>query len=134
MTAATETTAPDPRGKILVVDDDPTVLSTYTRMLRLDGYDVHAAVDAETGLQEAFTYRPDAIFLDLRMPLADGLAFLRRLRAHEQAGTIPVAIVTGDYLIDDSVSDALRELGATIHFKPLWIDDLIQLARQLLSE
>jgi len=45
----------------------------------------------------------------------------------------PVAIVTGDYLLDDSVSTELRELGAELRFKPLWLDDLVGLARTLLT-
>ena len=44
-----------------------------------------------------------------------------------------MAIVTGDYLLDDSVSTELRELGAELRFKPLWLDDLVGLARTLLK-
>ena len=52
----------------------------FARMLRLEGFEVKTAVNAETGLHEAEEYHPDAIILDLRMPLVDGLGFLRRLR------------------------------------------------------
>ena len=118
---------------ILIVDDDEGVTQTFARMLRLEGYDVRTAMSAETGLREAETSRPDAIILDLRMPLVDGLAFLRRLRArHEQRDT-PVAIVTGDYFLDDQVSIELRRLGAELKFKPLWLEDLVGLARHLLQ-
>jgi CheY-like chemotaxis protein len=126
--------APARRPTILLVDDDPTVLQTYARMLRLEGYDVHTALDAEGGLEQAATCAPDAIFLDLRMPLADGLAFLQRLRAREDERQTPVAIVTGDYLIDDAMTDTLRGLGATIHFKPLWLDDLVELTHKLVRD
>jgi DNA-binding response OmpR family regulator len=118
---------------ILIVDDDEGVTQTFARMLRLEGFEVRTAASAETGLQEAATVRPDAIILDLRMPLLDGLGFLRRLRANaEQAGT-PVAIVTGDYFLDESVSAELRDLGAELRFKPLWLEDLVGLARTLLK-
>jgi hypothetical protein len=46
----------------------------------------------------------------------------------------PVAIVTGDYFLPDPVQHELKSLGATIRFKPLWLDDLISLARTLVSE
>jgi len=46
---------------------------------------------------------------------------------------MPVAIVTGDYFLDDSVSTELRELGAELRFKPLWLEDLVGLARNLLK-
>jgi two-component system, OmpR family, response regulator len=118
--------------KILIVDDDEGVTQTFARMLRLEGYQVRTAVSAETGLQEAETSAPDAIILDLRMPLVDGLGFLRRLRERDEQRTTPVAIVTGDYFLDDSISAELRELGAELRFKPLWLEDLVGLARNLL--
>jgi DNA-binding response OmpR family regulator len=120
-------------AKILIVDDDEGVTQTFARMLRLEGYQVRTAVDAEHGLLEAEQSHPDAIILDLRMPLVDGLGFLRRLRAHDDQRSTPVAIVTGDYFLDDSVSTELRELGAELRFKPLWLEDLVGLARNLLQ-
>ena len=120
-------------GKILIVDDDEGVTQTFARMLQLEGYQVRTAVSAETGLQEAARSHPDAIILDLRMPLIDGLGFLRRLRERDEHRTTPVAIVTGDYFLDDSISSELRELGAELRFKPLWLEDLVGLARELLK-
>jgi DNA-binding response OmpR family regulator len=127
--AITEPQAPT----ILIVDDDEGVTTTFARMLRLEGYEVHTAMNAETGLKEAQATMPDAIMLDLRMPLVDGLAFLRRLRSIDQLREIPVAIVTGDYFLDENVSAEVRQLGAELKFKPLWLDDLVSLARMLLS-
>ena len=69
------------------------VTQTFARMLRLEGYQVRTAVSAETGLREAEESRPNAIILDLRMPLVDGLGFLRRLRA--QAGGKLDGVVIG---------------------------------------
>jgi two-component system, OmpR family, response regulator PrrA len=118
---------------ILIVDDDEGVTQTFARMLQLEGYQVRTAVSAETGLQEAARSHPDAIILDLRMPLIDGLGFLRRLRERDEHRTTPVAIVTGDYFLDDAISSELRELGAELRFKPLWLEDLVGLARELLK-
>jgi two-component system response regulator PrrA len=120
-------------AKILIVDDDEGVTQTFARMLRLEGYDVRTAMNAEMGLQEAQESHPDAIILDLRMPLVDGLGFLRRLRAYAGQRDTPVAIVTGDYFLDDSVSSELQQLGAELKFKPLWLEDLVGLARTLLK-
>src|SRR6476646_5897678 len=119
-------------SKILIVDDDEGVTQTFARMLRLEGYQVRTAVSAEKGLLEAEHSHPDAIILDLRMPLVDGLGFLRRLRARDDQRGVPVAIVTGDYFLEDSVSNELHELGAELRFKPLWLEDLVGLARNLL--
>jgi DNA-binding response OmpR family regulator len=118
---------------ILIIDDDEGVTTTFARMLRLEGFRVCTAVNGEAGLREASECHPDAIILDLRMPLVDGLRFLRRLRADDRHRSIPVAIVTGDYFLDDEVSSELRQLGAEVKFKPLWLDDLVDLARALLK-
>ena len=116
---------------VLIVDDDPAVTETFARMLVLEGYNVRAAVNAEAGLREAELAHPDAILLDLRMPMVDGLAFLRRLRAREDQQKTPVAIVTGDYFLDDTVSNELHGLGAEVFFKPLWIEDLVRITQAL---
>jgi two-component system response regulator PrrA len=121
-------------GTILIVDDDEGVTTTFAQMLRLEGFAVFTAVDAEMGLRQAQTALPDAIILDLRMPLVDGLGFLRRLRSDDQYRDVPVAIVTGDYMLDDQTSSELRELGARLKFKPLWLEDLVGLARTLISD
>ena len=118
---------------ILIVDDDEGVTQTFARMLRLEGYAVRTAITAEHGLLEASVGHPDAIILDLRMPLVDGLGFLRRLRQQEGMHVTPVAIVTGDYFLEEDVSNELRALGAELRFKPLWLEDLVVLARDLLK-
>ena len=118
---------------ILIVDDDEGVTQTFARMLRLEGYQVRTAMTAETGLHDAGTVHPDAIILDLRMPLVDGLGFLRRLREREDTRATPVAIVTGDYFLEDDISLEVRALGAELRFKPLWLEDLVGLARDLLK-
>jgi len=118
---------------ILVVDDDEAVTQTFARMLRLEGYEVCTAVNTEVGLRVAGEAQPHAIILDLRMPLMDGLGFLRRLRALDGHQNTPVAIVTGDYLLDDTISNEVRELRAQLRYKPLWLEDLVELAHDLLK-
>ena len=118
---------------ILIVDDDEGVTQTFARMLKLEGFQVRTAINAESGLKVANESQPNAIILDLRMPLIDGLGFLRRLRSQDDQRATPVAIVTGDYFLEDSVANELRELGAELRFKPLWLEDLVGLARNLLK-
>jgi DNA-binding response OmpR family regulator len=115
---------------ILIVDDDPGVVQSFARMLRLEGFEVETAPNGEAGLQVASRTRPDAIILDLRMPRVDGLGFLRRLR-HDVRHETPVAIVTGDYFLEDTTAAELRALGAEVRFKPLWLEDLVDLAHAL---
>jgi DNA-binding response OmpR family regulator len=120
-------------SRVLIIDDDEATTQTFARVLRLEGHEVRTALDAETGLREARSETPDAIIVDLRMPLINGLGFLYRLRAQEQYQGTPVAIVTGDYGLDDTIARELDELGAQLRFKPLWFEDLIDLAHTLLA-
>jgi DNA-binding response OmpR family regulator len=119
-------------SKVLIIDDDVAVTQTFASMLRLEGHEVRTAFDAESGLRQAHTQQPDAIIVDLRMPLINGLGFLYRLRADVRYHKTPVAIVTGDYSVDDSISRELAELGAELHFKPLWLEDLVDLTHSML--
>jgi DNA-binding response OmpR family regulator len=118
---------------ILIVDDDRSVADTFARMLKLEGFNVATALSAEAGLELADNVLPDAIILDMRMPITNGLQFLRTLRARPHLVAVPVAIVTGDYFLPDPTQAELRTLGAAIRFKPLWLEDLIALARTLVT-
>jgi CheY-like chemotaxis protein len=124
--------SPSKPASVLLVDDDPETTQTFARMLKLEGYDVRTAINAEAGLRAVEVSAPDAILLDLRMPLVDGLSFLRRLRADEQQHT-PVAIVTGDYFIDDTISNELSGLGVEVYLKPLWLEDLVSITHALVK-
>lgn len=125
---------PDSTTKtILIVDDDRSVADTFERMLKLEGFGVATALSAETGLELADNIQPQAIILDMRMPITNGLQFLRLIRSKPHLMNVPVAIVTGDYFLPDSVQQELKALGASIRFKPLWLEDLIALAKTLVS-
>jgi len=118
---------------ILIVDDDRSVADTFARMLKLEGFGVATAISAEAGLALADSVHPDAIILDMRMPITNGLQFLRMVRSRPHLIEVPVAIVTGDYFLPESIQLELKSLGASIRFKPLWLDDLLALARTLVS-
>jgi len=126
-----EASASAPR--VLIVDDDVSVTNLFSRMLRLEGYEVWAAHTAEEGLSLARRHRPHAVILDLRMPLTSGLHLLKAIRAIPGLAQTPVAIVTGDYYLAEAQSEEIRALGAELRYKPLWLDELVTLARDLLS-
>lgn len=134
MIASAETRLTEtPTRTILIVDDDPSVADTFSRLLKLEGFAVATALSAEAGLELASTLRPDAIILDMRMPITNGLQFLRLVRARPHLVEVPVAIVTGDYFLAESIQHELRALGASIRFKPMWLEDLLALAKALVA-
>ena len=117
--------------RVLIVDDDTNVLETFARMLKLHGHEVLTAVDADAGLSEVDNFHPDAVILDLKMPHVDGITFLRRLRSKSTHGHTPVAIITGNYLFDETVLATMRESHTEVYFKPLLVDELIAIAHRL---
>jgi two-component system CheB/CheR fusion protein len=124
-----------PRARtILVVDDDRSVTETFARLLKLEGFEVATALNPGDGLELADAVLPDAIILDMRMPLINGIQFLRQLRRRPHLVQVPVAIVTGDYFLSESVQQELYALGASLKFKPMWVDELVTLARTLTTQ
>jgi len=118
-------------GRLLIVDDDGATTQTFARILALEGYDVRTATTAEVALCENDSWRPDAIILDLWMPFINGLGFLYRLRGREDRRDTPVVMVTGDQCLEDTIIDEIHELGAEVYFKPLWLEDLVNVVRKL---
>lgn len=66
--------------KILIVDDEPSIVNLVTAYLRPEGYEVYTASDGPSGLQSARAYKPDLVVLDIMLPGMDGLELLTRLR------------------------------------------------------
>jgi len=114
---------------VLVVDDDRVATDIFGRILTLEGYRAVRAYSGDEGLRLATADPPDLLILDLRMPLMDGLAMLESWRAIPALQAIPVVIVTGDYFVDDTTIERLRTLDATLRYKPLWLEDLVELVR-----
>ncbi len=121
------------RPSILVVDDDEGVRDTFAHTLRHEGYEVRTAPNAEIGLSEVRAKHTDAVILDLRMPMINGIGFLYRLRSQDANRELPVAIITGDHCITDSLCREMQELGAELFFKPLWVEDILDLTKNLLD-
>jgi two-component system, OmpR family, alkaline phosphatase synthesis response regulator PhoP len=66
--------------KILVVDDEPSIINLVSAYLKPEGYEVHTASDGNAGLKAARAFKPDLIILDLMLPGMDGIELLTRLR------------------------------------------------------
>jgi len=88
------------RFRILVVDDEPDVLTVLQAMLTDEGFDVVTAWDAFSGLHAAYQDRPDAILLDVMMPDMDGFKACHHLR---RMTDVPIIFVTGKGTIEDIV-------------------------------
>jgi len=79
------------KAKILVVDDEPKIVSTVRAYLERDGYDVAQAGDGKTALDIFKRENPDLIILDLMLPEIDGLEVCRRIR---RSSDVPIIMLT----------------------------------------
>ena len=115
--------------RILVVDDEPAVRESLDRALRLEGYEVDLAGNGEQALRAIGDGSPDAVVLDVMMPVLDGLATCRAVRA---AGLrTPVLMLTAR----DAVSDRVAGLDAGADdylVKPFALEELFARLRALL--
>jgi DNA-binding response OmpR family regulator len=119
---------------VLIIDDDAGSVGTFEPILKLHGFSVSVAADVESGTREIERRIPNVLILDLHLPTIDGVEFLRRLRSSSIASEVPVAIVTGDYFLDQRIPEEITQLGAKLFFKPLWEEDLVGLVRDLMRQ
>jgi two-component system, OmpR family, response regulator MprA len=115
--------------RILVVDDDPSVLSVLKRGLAYEGFAVDTAPDGAEGLRVAHERPPDLVILDIMMPGLDGLEVLRRLRAAD--AQLPVIMLTAR----DAPADQVAGLGHGADdyvVKPFTFEILVARVRALL--
>jgi two-component system KDP operon response regulator KdpE len=111
--------------RVLVVDDEPSILRVVTANLRARGYEALTAASGNDALTVAETQQPDCIVLDLGLPDLSGLEVLRRLRA---STTAPVVILTA--VDDDHRRATAFDLGADDYVtKPFTMTDLLARVR-----
>ena len=114
--------------RILVVEDEPDLLSTLAGILREEGYAVDEAEDGENGLQKALWADYDAVVLDVMLPGIDGFEVLKRLRVRKAT---PVLLLTAR----DQPTDRVRGLdgGADDYLpKPYDLPELLARIRALI--
>ena len=81
--------------KVLIVDDDPSVVTYLKALLEDNGYEVITAKDGNEGLEKTKAEKPDLLSLDLLMPEKTGIKMFRELRKDEELKKTPVIMVTG---------------------------------------
>jgi two-component system sensor histidine kinase/response regulator len=88
---------------ILVVDDNPALLRSVERLLRMEGFRVLLAIDGEEAMQQlgAADYPPDLIVSDIAMPAMDGFEFFKAVRQHEEWLDVPFLFLTARDRIED---------------------------------
>src|SRR6185369_1070794 len=83
------------KRRVLVVEDDFDTLHPLAELLRLRGYDVSTASEAEQGLDVARQFNPDLIITDIALPGKSGLHFIGAVRKDEQIRSTPIIVISG---------------------------------------
>ena len=121
-------------ARVLVVDDEPDIVLFARVNLELHGHHVRTASDGEAALRAVEEERPDAIVLDVMMPLLDGWGVLDRLKRHpdEEVRYIPVVMLTALGTDQDHARGGIE--GAVRYLtKPIGPDDLIDALHEVLA-
>ena len=116
-------------ARLLVVDDEPTILELLAGTLRFAGFDVLTAVSGAEALRAAAAERPDLILLDVMMPDCDGFDVIRRIRAG--GPRVPVICLTAR----DSVHERVTGLtlgGDDYVTKPVSLEEVLARIRAVL--
>jgi two-component system response regulator ResD len=81
-----------PRGTVLVVDDEPTIVEVVARYMERAGYEAHSAGDGPEAVRLAALHRPDLVVLDVMLPGFDGIEVMRQLHEHEGERTAVILL------------------------------------------
>jgi DNA-binding response OmpR family regulator len=111
----------NPKGRVLVVDDEAELRFVLSEALRLWGYDVVEAADAVTARAIFARERPIAVVTDINLPDGSGLDLLREFKRHRPSPA--VIVITGDVIIENTIS-ALRGDADDFISKPIDVNEL----------
>ncbi len=113
--------------RILVVDDDPKILSLLRTILTLAGYEVITASGGEQALRLHKKENPSLLLLDLSMPEMDGFAVLKRLR---QTSQVPVIVISAHI---SHANEALQVGANAFLAKPFRPNDLVNRVKLIIE-
>jgi len=111
--------------KILIIEDNRTILENTAEYLALVGYKTITATNGKNGLEKIYQFVPDLILCDLLMPEMDGLEVLRTLESHPDYRTIPFLFFSAKTEKKD-IKKGLDAGALDYIVKPFDFDELVQ--------
>ena len=115
------------KKKILLVDDEPSILKFLSIKLRISGYEVVVALNGQEALELVNSVKPDLMLLDVIMPVIDGFEVLERVRA---VSKLPIIVFSA---WPENTQKALSLGASDFVAKPLDMDDLVERIETLLD-
>lgn len=124
---------PPPTHKLLVVDDDPTMLRLVKLVFRSQFAEILSSADPREGLRLAMTYKPALMLIDNDMPGLKGVELLQQIKEMPSTQHIPVIMLTGNNG-ETTVETALKYQVAAYLLKPCAPDILFQTVMDTLKK
>ena len=118
--------------KLLVVDDDPSLLLAVSETLRAEGYEVVTARRGSEAMVRVAESLPDLIISDIRMPGMDGYALARNLRSAPRTRLVPIVFLTAKDDLADRIAGFRTGVDAYIT-KPFESEELIAIVKNILE-
>ena len=116
---------PDTKKKVLIIEDDESMIILERKLLEAHGYEVITAGDAKEGLRLAVDEKPDVILMDIRLPSKKrGIGAARILRNQDSTREIPIIFVTG-YSQGQETKEVQNISKCTYITKPFENSDLL---------
>ncbi len=122
----------DQYNKILVLDDEPEMLSMMSQFLKGAGYQVLIAVDGEIGLQMIYDKAPDLILTDIQMPKVDGWVVCNKVKEDQKLKHIPIIMFSGLLTVDSEADKAIEKCDFLMA-KPIKMKVLLEKIKELLK-
>ncbi len=127
----------DANKKVLVIDDNPTIVELIKYAVRLQGdYQVSVAYDGVQGLERILAEHPDCVIIDVKMPKMDGYKLLRCLRGDTGTADIPLILLSAMTREEDQLTGLLSGADEylTKPFKPNALNAAIDRVLRLTPE
>ena len=121
------------KKRVLVADDNPVSRELIREILEYDQYEVIEAGDGREALAKVREHRPDLALLDIQMPIMDGNAVIREIRADPTLAHLPVAALTA-YAMQGDRERALAAGFSRYITKPIEIPDFREQVAELLGK
>ena len=120
---------------ILVVDDEPDIVTYLTTVLEDNGYNTVSAVDGVEGMEKVKSCNPDLILLDMSMPEKSGVKMYRELRDDPATKDLPVIVVTGLTKDFEKFIKTRRQVPPPTDYvaKPIEKDEFLEKVKKVLS-
>jgi DNA-binding response OmpR family regulator len=118
---------------VLIVDDEDLTRQMIAMFMKMDGYDTAEAEDGVDALEKVAKRQPDAIILDVMMPIMDGITMCKQLRSNPATASIPVLMLSGRSQL--GAEEEGLDAGANAYMKkPMEPKEMMTVLREIMMQ